>query len=60
MKEAADSEKFRNFAEAHRRRIYQKMVARVRRRHAAMTSTPLLWVHGAYIGIQKTRVNPPK
>jgi hypothetical protein len=28
MKEAADTEKFRNFAEAHRRRIYQKMLAR--------------------------------
>jgi hypothetical protein len=31
MKEAADAEKFRNFAEAHRRRIHQKMLARVRR-----------------------------
>jgi hypothetical protein len=31
MKEVADTEKFRNFAEAHRRRIYQKMLARVRR-----------------------------
>jgi hypothetical protein len=32
MKEAADNEKFRNFAEAHRGRIYQKMVVRARRR----------------------------
>ena len=32
MKKSADTEKFRNFAEAHRRRIYQKMLARVRRR----------------------------
>jgi hypothetical protein len=32
MKEAADTEKFRDFAKAHRRRIYQKMLARVRRR----------------------------
>jgi hypothetical protein len=31
MKEAADVEKFRNFAEAHRRCVYQKMLARVRR-----------------------------
>ena len=32
MKEVADTEKFRKFAEAHRGRIYQKMLARVRRR----------------------------
>jgi hypothetical protein len=32
MKEAADAEKFINFAEAHRGRIYEKMLARVRRR----------------------------
>jgi hypothetical protein len=32
MKEAANGQKFRNFAEAHRKRIYQKMLARVRRR----------------------------
>jgi hypothetical protein len=31
MKQAADAENFRNFAEAHRSRIYQKMLARVRR-----------------------------
>jgi hypothetical protein len=31
MKEVADAEKFRNFAEAHRKSIYQKMLARVRR-----------------------------
>jgi hypothetical protein len=31
MKEAADAEKFRSFAQAHRGRIYQKMLARVRR-----------------------------
>jgi hypothetical protein len=31
MKEVADAEKFRNFAKAHRKRIYQKMLARVRR-----------------------------
>jgi hypothetical protein len=33
MKEVADTEKFRNFAEAHRRRIHQKMLARVRRQY---------------------------
>jgi hypothetical protein len=32
MKEATDAEKFRNFAEAHRKSIYQKMLGRVRRR----------------------------
>jgi len=31
MKVGADAEKFRNFAEAHRKRVYQKMLARVRR-----------------------------
>jgi hypothetical protein len=32
MKEAADAKKFRNFADAYRKRIYHKMLARVRRR----------------------------
>jgi hypothetical protein len=32
MKVAADAEKFRTFAEAHRKDIYQKMLARMRRR----------------------------
>jgi hypothetical protein len=32
IKEAADAEKFRTFAEAHRKSIYQKMLARERRR----------------------------
>jgi hypothetical protein len=31
MKHAADAEKFRNFAKAHRSRIYEKTLARVRR-----------------------------
>jgi hypothetical protein len=31
MKKTADAEKFRTFAEAHRKSIYQKMLARVRR-----------------------------
>jgi len=32
MKEAADSEKFRTFADAHRKTVDDKMLARVRRR----------------------------
>jgi hypothetical protein len=32
MKEATDTEKFRMFADAHRKRVYDKMLARVRRR----------------------------
>jgi hypothetical protein len=32
MKEAADTEKFRKFADAHRKRVYDKMLARTRRR----------------------------
>jgi hypothetical protein len=31
MKEVADDKKFRTFTEAHRGRIYEKMLARVRR-----------------------------
>jgi hypothetical protein len=34
MKKAADAEKFRSFAEAHRGRIHEKMLARDRRRRA--------------------------
>jgi hypothetical protein len=40
MKEAADAEKFRNFAEAHRRRVYEKMLARERRRRSDPHWTP--------------------
>jgi hypothetical protein len=32
MKEAAELEKFRKFADAHRKRVYDKMLARLRRR----------------------------
>ena len=32
MKEAADAEKFRAFADAHRKRVYAKMLRRIRRR----------------------------
>jgi hypothetical protein len=32
MKEAADTEKFRKFADAHRKRVYNNMLARTRRR----------------------------
>jgi hypothetical protein len=33
MKEAADTEKFRKFADAHRKSVHDKMLARVRRRY---------------------------
>jgi hypothetical protein len=33
MKAVADAEKFRDFAEGHRKSIYQKMLARVRRQY---------------------------
>jgi hypothetical protein len=32
MKAAADAEKFRKFANTHRKRVYEKMLARLRRR----------------------------
>jgi hypothetical protein len=32
LKEAADTEKFKKFADAHRKRVYDKMLARARRR----------------------------
>ena len=40
MKEAADSEKFRTFADAHRKTMYDKMLARVRRRRGDPNWTP--------------------
>jgi hypothetical protein len=40
MKHAADAEKFRNFAKAHRGRIYEKMLARVRRQCGDPQWTP--------------------
>jgi hypothetical protein len=62
MKEAADAEKFRSFAEAHRRRVYQKMLARVRRQcgdpHWAptgMLSGGGLWF-GAQVDEQLTKL----
>jgi hypothetical protein len=62
MKEVADAEKFRNFAEAHRSRIYQKMLARVRRQcgdpHWAptgMLSDGGLWF-GARVDEQLTKL----
>ena len=33
MKDAADAAKFRSFAEAHRKSVYRKMLARVRRQY---------------------------
>jgi hypothetical protein len=62
MKEAADAEKFRNFAEAHRKSVCQKMLARVRRRcgdpHWAptgMLSGGGLWF-GAQVDEQLTKL----
>jgi len=40
MKEAADSEKFRTFAHAHRKMGYDRMLARVRRRRGDPNWTP--------------------
>jgi hypothetical protein len=62
MKELADTEKFRSFAEAHRKRIYQKMLARVRRRYGdphwaptGMLSGGGLWF-GALVDQQLTKL----
>jgi hypothetical protein len=40
MKEAADAEKFRKFADAHRKRVYAKTLARARRRSGDLNWTP--------------------
>jgi hypothetical protein len=62
MKDAADAEKFRNFAEAHRKSIYQKMLARVRRQSGdphwaptGMLSGGGLWF-GALVDEQLTKL----
>jgi hypothetical protein len=62
MKETADAEKFRNFAQAHRGRIYQKMLARLRRRcgdphwsPTGMLSGPGLWF-GAQVDEQLAKL----
>jgi hypothetical protein len=47
MKEAADAEKFKNFADAHRGRIHQKMLARVRRRCGDPRWTPTGMLSGS-------------
>jgi hypothetical protein len=54
MKEAADAGKFRNFAEAHRRRAYQKMLARVRRQcgNPHWAPTGMLSGGGLWFGAQ--------
>jgi hypothetical protein len=46
MKEAADAEKSRNFAEAHRKNIYQKMLARVRRQRGDPQWAPIGMLSG--------------
>jgi hypothetical protein len=40
MKEAADAEKFRAFVEANRKRVYDKMLRRVRTRYGELNWTP--------------------
>jgi hypothetical protein len=40
MKEAADAEKFRKYADAHRKRVYAKTLARARRRSGDLNWTP--------------------
>jgi hypothetical protein len=62
MKEAADAAKFRNFAEAHRQSVYQKILARARRRcgdphwvPTGMLSGGGLWF-GAQVDEQLTKL----
>ena len=52
MKEIADAEKFRNFAEAHRKSVHQKILKRVRRQRGDPQWSPTgvlsgggLWFH---------------
>ena len=54
MKEAADSEKFRTFADAHRKMGYDKMLARVRRHRGDpnWTSTGMLSGGGLWFAAQ--------
>jgi hypothetical protein len=54
MKEAADTEKFRKFAEVHRRRVYEKMLSRVRRRSGDpnWTATGMLSGGGFWFSVQ--------
>jgi hypothetical protein len=54
MKGAANDKKFRNFAEAHRGRIYEKMLARERRRRGDphWAATGMLSVGGMWYGAQ--------
>jgi hypothetical protein len=57
MKEAADTEKFRKFADAHRKRLYDKMLARARRRCGDPNWTPtgMLSGGGIWFNIQVER-----
>jgi hypothetical protein len=55
-KETADTEKFRKFADAHRKRVYDKMLARVRRRYPNWSPSGMLsgggWAFGALVNEQ--------
>ena len=57
MKQAADSEKFRTFADAHRKTVYDKMLARVRRHRGDpnWTSTGMLSGGGLWFAAQSKR-----
>jgi hypothetical protein len=57
IKEAADTEKFRKFADAHRKRLYNKMLARARRRCGDPNWAPtgLLSGGGMWFNVQVDR-----
>jgi hypothetical protein len=57
MKEAADTEKFREFADAHRKRVYNKMLARMRRQCGDLNWAPtgLLSGGGMWFNVQVDR-----
>jgi hypothetical protein len=54
MKEAADTEELRKFSDAHRKRVHDKMLARIRRRYGdpAWSPTGMLSGGGLWFGTQ--------
>jgi hypothetical protein len=57
MKEAADTERFRKFADAHHKRVYDKMLARTRRQCVDPNWAPtgMLSGGGMWLNIQVER-----
>jgi hypothetical protein len=55
MKEAADTEKFIKFADAHRERVYNKMLARARRRCGDPNWDPTGMLGGMWFNSQVER-----